>query len=307
MRLLLLFFCLSLFTKCDTTTSSQNTDNQTTNTKTIDWQGHRGARGLLPENSIPAFLKALEYPITTLELDVVISKDSQVIVSHEPWMSHEICTSPQGDPITAAEQKQLNLFQMTYAEIKQYDCGSRGNEKFSEQQPLKTHKPSLLEAVTQVELYCDKHHITPPQYNIEIKSQVDYDNIYTPEPLSFVQILLDDLDVLDITHRTTVQSFDPRSLEAVHQLDSTIVTAYLVYEPGVEQQMNLLSYTPEIFSPYYLLLNEANIDSIHQMGMKIIPWTINDVETMTRLIAAGVDGIITDYPNLIEQISEKRR
>lgn len=302
MRLLLLLSTLFFFVKCESPAEQQATKQPSLTSKKIDWQGHRGARGLLPENTIPAFLKALEYPITTLELDIVISKDSQAIVSHEPWMSHEICNTPDGTPVTEAEHKKLNLFQMTYAEIKQYDCGSRGNEKFSEQQPLKTYKPSLLEAITQVELYCKKNNRTPPYYNIEIKSQPEYDNIFTPTPQIFAQILLDDIDVLDIKDRTTIQSFDPRSLEAVHQLEPNITTAYLVYQPGVAQKMKLLSYTPEIYSPYYLLLNESNIDSIHQMGMKIIPWTINDIETIERLIAAGVDGIITDYPNLIHNV-----
>lgn len=283
-------------------TTARSASNQRLASQQIDWQGHRGARGLLPENTIPAFLKALEYPITTLELDVVISKDSQAVVSHEPWMSHEICNLPNGEAVTAADQEKYNLYQLTYAEIKQFDCGSRGNERFSEQQPLRAYKPSLLEAVTQVELYCKKNNVTPPRYNIEIKSQPDYDHKFTPPPAAFVRIVLDDLDVLDIKKRTTIQSFDSRSLEAVHQQDSSVATAYLVYQPGVERQMDLLSYTPEIYSPYYLLLNPATIDSVKKMGMRIIPWTINDVQTMQRLIAAGVDGIITDYPNLITQI-----
>ncbi|MFK7937492.1 MAG: glycerophosphodiester phosphodiesterase family protein, partial [Saprospiraceae bacterium] len=223
-------------------------------------------------------------------------------VSHEPWMSHEICNTPEGIIVPEESKEQYNIFNLTYAEIKQFDCGSRGNEKFSEQQPMSAYKPSLLEAVTQVELHCKKNNLTPPQYNIEIKSQPDYDNKYTPEPATFARILLEDLELLEITNRTTVQSFDPRSLEEVHRQDSTVQTAYLVYQPGVERQMNLLSYTPEIYSPYYLLLNPATMDSVKKLDMKIIPWTINDVETMQRLIAAGVDGIITDYPNLIEQV-----
>ena len=99
--------------------------------QTFDWQGHRGCRGLVPENTIPAFLKALEFPqVKTLELDLAVSKDHELIVSHEPWMSEGICTKPDGTPVLKAEAMSLKIFEMTYDEIKQYDCGSRGNARF---------------------------------------------------------------------------------------------------------------------------------------------------------------------------------
>ncbi|MEL7021159.1 MAG: glycerophosphodiester phosphodiesterase family protein, partial [Bacteroidota bacterium] len=233
------YLCAILFVlmviRCQSPSSSDAGIRATSSARVIDWQGHRGARGLLPENTIPAFLKALEYPITTLELDVVISKDSQVIVSHEPWMSHEICNTPTGRAVKAEERSQFNLFEMTYEQIKGFDCGGRGNERFGEQQAIQTHKPSLLEAVTQVELYCQQKNITPPRYNIEIKSQPSHDNIFTPEPATFARLLLDDINALDIQSRTTIQSFDPRSLEAVHRQNASVQTAYLVYLPGVAE------------------------------------------------------------------------
>jgi glycerophosphoryl diester phosphodiesterase len=150
-------FILLLTTAC---TSNQNNNIMTTNTpsaKVIDWQGHRGARGILPENTIPSFIKALEYDIKTLELDVVVSKDKQIIVSHEPWFSEHICTKPNGEPVTEAEAKSLNIYQLTYEEIKTYDCGMRGHVRFAEQQPMKVFKPSFMEMVSNVELHCKKN------------------------------------------------------------------------------------------------------------------------------------------------------
>ncbi|MEZ4956276.1 MAG: glycerophosphodiester phosphodiesterase family protein [Saprospiraceae bacterium] len=111
-------------------------------TSTFDWQGHRGARGLLPENTIPAFLEALKYPVKTLELDVAVSKDLQLIVSHEPWMSHHICTKPEGVAVTEQEAMSLKIMDLTYDEIKKYDCGSRGNERFPQQKKMAVYKPS---------------------------------------------------------------------------------------------------------------------------------------------------------------------
>ena len=100
----------------------------------LDIQGHRGCRGLLPENTIPAFLKAIELGATTLELDVVISKDKQVVVSHDPYLSHMICLNAKGEAISEEEEKEYNLYKMSYAEIAQCDCGSQPHPGFPEQE-----------------------------------------------------------------------------------------------------------------------------------------------------------------------------
>ena len=148
-------FSLSLFLACGPGANSeqkaqtQDGEASTTptllpmNNPTIDWQGHRGARGLLPENTIPAFLKALEYPVRTLELDVVVSKDQRIILSHEPWFSEHICSKPNGQAVSASEAPTLKIYEMDYATIQSYDCGQRGNERLPEQQPLAVAKPDL--------------------------------------------------------------------------------------------------------------------------------------------------------------------
>ena len=100
----------------------------------FDIQGHRGARGLEPENTIPAFILALDSGVTTLELDVVITKDKQVVVSHEPWISSSICLDTAGNAIPEKDEKKLNIYQMTYDQVAKYDCGSKGNDKFPQQE-----------------------------------------------------------------------------------------------------------------------------------------------------------------------------
>ena len=255
----------------------------------------------MPENSIPSFIKALEYPITTLELDVVVSKDKQLILSHEPWMSHHICSHPNGKAVSEEEAKQLNIYEMTYEEIKTYDCGSRGNEGFPNQQAMKVYKPSLKDMVRAIEAYCKKSGRSLPYYNIEMKSHPIGDDVYHPKPDVFAQLCLQELKDLGIESRANIQSFDVRCLEAVRALDKDIVLAYLVEgEGGIEEKLNLLSFKPEIYSPEHILLSKAAVDSLHQLSIKVIPWTVNDKKRMKELIEMGVDGIITDYPNYIK-------
>jgi glycerophosphoryl diester phosphodiesterase len=299
---LLLFFFLSA-TAC---TSDQNHNNMSTKTSEqsttikIDWQGHRGARGLLPENTIPSFIKALEYDIKTLELDVVVSKDKQIIVSHEPWFSEHICTKPNGEPVTEAEAKSLNIYQLTYEEIKTYDCGMRGNVRFEEQQPMKVFKPSFMEMVSNVELYCKQNNRTLPYYNVEIKTEPEYYDVYTPAPEEFVRLMLKEIALLNLHDRVNLQSFDFNILREVKKQDPTISMAMLIENLNtVQDNLDELGFTPPIYSPYYMLLNEEVIKEIHTKGMRIIPWTVNDPVEMKKLADLGIDGIITDYPNRI--------
>lgn len=267
----------------------------------FDWQGHRGARGLLPENTIPAFLKALEYPqIKTLELDLAVSQDSLLVISHEPWMSEVICSHPDGRPVSEQEAEQLLLFQMPYDSIKRYDCGSRGHQGFPEQQPQAAYKPLLSELVMAVREYCEKHSRPEPRYNIEIKIQPDYDGIKTPSALTFARLVLQAIQELDIAGQTCVQSFDVRPLQHLKRLAPQLTTALLIDNPnGVDINLTALGYTPEIYSPYYRMVTANVVETVHEKGMKIIPWTVNDTSDMKALIQLGVDGIITDYPDRI--------
>ena len=285
---------------------SQKTNNTAMQVpENFDWQGHRGARGLLPENSIPAFLKALEFPIKTLELDVVISRDSQVVVSHEPWMSASICSKPDGRPVSEEEEKVSNIFQLKYAEIQQFDCGSRGNERFPEQSPMRVSKPLLSEAVQQVEAYCSNQSRELPFYNIEIKSRPEWDGVFTPDPQAFARLVVEKIEVLGIKSRTCIQSFDVRALQAVRQIDSTFVLALLVENTkGLDQNLKELGFTPAVYSPYYQLISGNLVKETHERGMLLIPWTVNEITTMRGLINLGVDGIITDYPNLISEMKK---
>ena len=304
MRHFFLFFFLLIFA-CNANTDRTNSKNtpSTMQSKEIDWQGHRGARGLLPENTIPAFLKALEYPkVKTLELDVAISKDRQVIITHEPWMSEHICTKPDGQFVSEAEAKTLKIYEMSYAEIKTYDCGLRGNARFPDQKAIATHKPSLKDMVKAADAKAKELERPLPFYDIEIKSQADYYGIFTPAPTDFVALILAELKELDLLERVTLQSFDLNILEAIHQQQAGIVTAQLVENTdSFQDNLQRLSFKPTIYSPYFEVINQQMVDEVHAQGMRLVPWTVNEVTDMRRLLFLGVDGIITDYPNRIEE------
>ena len=270
----------------------------------FDWQGHRGCRGLFPENSLPAFLHALEYPgVQTLELDLAVSKDRQLIVSHEPWFNPAICRDPQGNMIEAKDEKKHLIFEKTAEEIKTYDCGSWGNTRFPDQTLVKTHKPTLREVVEAVDrLYPEKR----IRWNLEIKSNPEWDGKFSPTISEFVVLVQKEISALQLSDRVCVQSFDPRPLQLLHHQAPGLTLALLVENTdGFEKNLERLGFTPSIYSPYYWLVSFDLVEKCKKKGMKLIPWTVNEVTAMRRLVRLGVDGIITDYPNLIEQVGKK--
>ncbi|MCL5126870.1 glycerophosphodiester phosphodiesterase family protein [Algibacter sp. L4_22] len=261
----------------------------------FDLQGHRGARGLAPENTIQAFEKALALGVNTLELDVVISKDNKVVVSHEPWLNDEVTLDSKGKNITKEDALAFNIYKNKYKKIKSYDVGSIGNPKFLLQEKEKTYKPLLSEVIAFAEAENDKI-----RYNIEIKSTpTDEKNGFQPSVAEFSDLVIEQLKNAKLPlERITIQSFDSRVLEYIHKTYPGFILAFLTYQNDFETNMKMLSFVPEIYSPYYILLNKNEVETIHNSNMKIIPWTVNKKEDMINLLKIGVDGIITDYPNI---------
>jgi glycerophosphoryl diester phosphodiesterase len=267
--------------------------------KNFDWQGHRGCRGLMPENSMPAFLKALEFKqVATLELDLAVSKDRQLIVSHEPWFNPAICRKPNGDSISSSEAENILLYQLTAAEIRTYDCGSMGNARFPGQQKMATSKPVFREVVQAVRA------IRPDmRWNLEIKSQPAWDGLRHPPIDEFVALVVQEIKALGLEKLVTVQSFDTRALQSLHRQAPELQLAFLIENAdSLETNLARLDFLPDIYSPYYLVVDSSLVAKCRARGMKLVPWTVNDVKSMRRLIRLGVDGIITDYPNLIEKV-----
>jgi glycerophosphoryl diester phosphodiesterase len=270
----------------------------------FDIQGHRGCRGHLPENSIPAMLYAITLGATTLELDVVVSSDLKVVVSHEPWMAYNLCLKPDGSSVSKQEARMLNLFQMTYDSIRSYTCGTIAHASFPNQKPLSVYKPTLTELIDSVENYVRENKLTPVKYNIEIKSQPEWDGFYQPEPLHYCQLVLAAIRSKLPLSSVIVQSFDYRILDHMKALSPELTLAFLVDDPGdgsIESYLSRLLFKPPILSPHYSLLSEEFIQRARDLGIKVVPWTINDIKDMERVIRMGVDGIISDYPDRIVQ------
>lgn len=268
------------------------------NFKQLQIHGHRGARGLFPENTVTAFIEAVKLGVRTLELDVVISKDLKVVVSHEEWMNEVFCLQPNGNNIEINSKQKYNLYQMPFAEIALYDCGSKVNPQFPDQKKSPEHKPLLSEVINAVETYTKNNHLSGVIYNIEIKSELAGDNIYHPTPSVFVKLVLNELELHSIDKRFILQSFDVRILQEIKKHKSDIVIGLLI-ENKFSLQTNLerLGFIPNMYNPEFPLVTVELIKELHQKNIQIIPWTVNEVTDMKRLINMGVDGIITDYPN----------
>lgn len=274
----------------------------TSTPKKVDLQGHRGARGLLPENTVMGMIKALELGMTTLEMDVVISADSQVVLSHEPFFSHEISKAPDGGLISKEEELTHNIYKLSYDEIKRYDVGLRPHSRFPDQQKKKAAKPTLPMVVAAVE---QDHHYRP-YYNIEIKRKPKFDTIYHPDVATYSRLVVDACRHLDILDRTTIQSFDIETLQYLHRRYPDIKLAYLIENRRpVEDNIKALAFTPQIYSPYHQLVDSSLVTYCHAAGMSLIPWTVNEPSDMVHLLELGVDGIITDYPDRLSAVIDK--
>jgi glycerophosphoryl diester phosphodiesterase len=267
----------------------------------FDKQGHRGCRGLMPENTVPAMLYALGLGVTTLEMDVVITKDKKVILSHEQWFGQEITTKPDGTYMGPKEERKYNIYWMTYEETKTFDVGMKPHPRFPKQQKMKVTKPLLSDVIDSVKKDMMTRRRPFPFYNIEIKTNPEFDAVFHPKPEEFVELLMGVIKEKQIEDHVIIQSFDFRTLQYLHQHYPDIKTAMLIEDfdkRGLDVHITLLGFNPTIYSPAYQLVNEELVKKCHEQHIKVIPWTVNDKAKIEELKKQGVDGIITDYPDL---------
>ena len=269
----------------------------------FDQQGNRGARGLMPENTIAGMLRALDLGVTTLGMNVVISKDQKVVLSHEPYFNHEISLTPKGKPVSLKEEKAYNMYKMDYEDIKKFDIGSKVHARFPGQQKFAAHKPLLSEVIDSVEAYVKLHKLPKPNYGIEIKTIRKGDLEFHPKPAEFSQLVMDVVNAKKIGKRTIIQAFDVRSLQYVHEHYPKMQTALMIDEKeDFENNIKDLGFSPTVYSPYSVLVGKGLVDRCHAAGIKIIPWTVNTPKEMQYMVGLGVDGIITDFPNMFMRV-----
>ncbi|GGG14195.1 glycerophosphoryl diester phosphodiesterase [Pontibacter amylolyticus] len=278
-------------------------DNTARYLPAFDLEGHRGARGLMPENTIPAMIRALDLGVTTLEMDTHITKDRRVVLSHDPYINHEHDLQPDGSEIPAADKHKYVLYQMDYATIKSFDAGSKFYDKFPQQEKLPAYKPLLSDLIDSVQTYLQQNELPQVYYNIETKSKPSGDGKLHPAPDEFVDLLMEVIEAKGIAEWVIIQSFDVRTLQVLHRRYPHIKTSLLVENvKGLNKNLEALGFLPDIYSPYYRLVTPKLIKDCHEKGMKVVPWTINELQEMKRLKEMGVDGLISDYPNLYREL-----
>lgn len=270
--------------------------------------GHRGCRGLRPENTLPAFLHALELGVDVLELDVVISSDRQVVVAHEPWLSARLGTGPNGEPISPQHERTYNLYQMPYATIRRCVVGELPLVAFPVQIPVATYRPLLRDVLLAVESACRLAGRPSVGYAIEVKSSLAGDDIFHPTPVPFVELVLAELRAAGVAGRTTLLSFDPRILQAAraqapHQalclLNENLTLAAILFEE--------LGFVPDTYGPDFELLSTETVHALQAAypGLRLVPWTLNSLADFTQALEWKVDGITTDYPEQLLAVLSK--
>jgi len=249
-------------------------------------------------------LNAIDLDVTTLEMDTHISSDKQVLVSHDPYFNENITTTPEGNYLTKAEAAKRLLYTMPYDSIKKYDVGLKPYADFPRQKKIAASKPLLAGLLDTTEAYAKQKGKTI-LYNIEIKSKPAGDGKKHPPVDEYVDLVMNVIKQKDIESRVTIQSFDVRALQAVHKKYPNTITSLLIEgndKRSLSEQINELGFTPSVYSPNEALVTPDLIKQCHEQNITVIPWTVNSIEEIKRLKQMGVDGVISDYPDLFAQL-----
>lgn len=268
---------------------------------TFSYEGHRGARGLYPENSIGAMKVAIDLPkVTTLEMDCHITKDKKVVVYHDDYLNPKFVTYTDGKELKGKDIRGT-IYSYSWKELKAFDLGLKGNVDFPEQQKTATSISLLSDLIEQSEAYAKEKRQSPMFYNIETKSKDGKDHEWHPAPQEFSDLVLEVVIEKGIASRTVIQSFDKRTIQYINKHYPQIKTSYLIDAKNtktIKELITDLGFKPFIISPNYKLVNASFVKEAHDLGVKVIPWTVNKKEEISALEALKVDGIISDYPNL---------
>lgn len=295
----------------------------------FDSQGHRGARGLLPENTLHAFARALEIGVTTLELDVGVSKDDVVVVIHNPHLEPETTRGPDGKWL---DETSPAIRSLTAEQIKTYDVGrmkpgTRYAERYPDQEPVDGARVPTLEEVFEL---VERAGNGTVRFNIETKIRPEQPDL-TPSPEDFARLVLATAARHGILDRVTIQSFDWRVLQAVQRLNPRVITSYLsvnqswfdtirlgedgaspwtagfdVDASGGSLPATVRKAGGDVWSSYHREVDRESISEAHDLGLSVKVWTVNDEARMDDLIDMGVDGIITDYPDRLRRVMAAR-
>jgi glycerophosphoryl diester phosphodiesterase len=264
--------------------------------------GHRGTRGLMPENTIPAMEKGIEVGANTVELDVHITKDGKVLVYHDESFNPDYTSMPDGSDIPRDQRKKYTFYQMDYPEIRRFIIGRKDYPAYPQQQRMDCYTPLLSEMIDSVEAFTKARHLPPVYWLVEIKSKEKTDGFEQPAPEEYMKILLPVLASKRLGHRLIVQSFDMRPLQVIHRLRPKIRLGFLTDDKNASFDENIahLGFVPAFYNPNFHLVTPELVKQCHDKKILIEPWTVNTAELVQQMKGMGVDGIISDYPNLLQ-------
>jgi len=266
----------------------------------IDLQAHRGGAGLMPENTIAAMKHALDLGVNTLEFDLQLSSDGQVVVSHDNYFHPRYSTRPDGSLIMKEDPKEY-LYTMPYDSIKRYDVGMRPVKRWPGQVKMPAIKPLASELIDSTEAYAKY----PVNYNIEIKSTPgEGEGTNWPDYKTFCDTCVPVLLSKNLGERLIVQCFDDRALVYMHQRWPELILSYLTEadKTDVEEIMAGLGFQPQWWSPEYTVVTPENVAWCHKRGIKVVPWTVDEPDDIRRMVDCGVDAIISNYPDRLIEI-----
>ncbi|MCZ2079583.1 MAG: glycerophosphodiester phosphodiesterase [Bryobacterales bacterium] len=242
--------------------------------------GHRGARTVLPENTLPAFEYAIEHGADFIELDLAVTKDNVLVVSHDPIVNETICRGPR---------KHAVIREMTAAELREWDCGAIANPEFPRQ---KTVPGARIPTLDEVLALAPRGNFG---FTIELKSNPQRPQ-FAPAPDEFARLVVDVIRRHKLEDRSIVQSFDFRTLRATRKIAPSIRLAALYSGPPKDFPSIAQEAQADIVAPNFKLVTPEVVQAAHRAGKQVLPWTPNEPAEWDRLIAAGVNGIITDDP-----------
>jgi glycerophosphoryl diester phosphodiesterase len=268
----------------------------------FDLQGHRGARGHAPENTLPGFERALAIGVDTLELDVGVTRDGVVVIHHDRRLNPDLARGPDGKWVSAPAAA---IYSLTFEQLQIYDVGrirpgSEYARRFPHQKPIDgTRIPRLAELLARAP--------SSIRYNIETKLAPEApDETLAPEP--FARALIGEVRKAGVAARTTIQSFDFRTLTVVQREAPEIATAYLTSGKKGEAVPRMVHAAKgKIWSPSFEDLDAPALAVARQLGVKVIPWTVNEPADIARVLDMKVDGIISDYPDRVRDAMKKWR
>lgn len=270
----------------------------------FDLQGHRGARGLAPENTLPAFAAALAIGVTTLELDAGVTRDGVVVVHHDRTLNPAIARGPDGRWL---EQRGPAIHSLTYEELRRFDLGrlNPGSDyarPFTAQQPADGARAPRLADVFELARRAGNRTV---RFNIETKISAQAPEETLP-PAEFARAVVAEIRKAGVASRSAIQSFDWRTLAVVQAEAPEIATVYLTGQKLADAPRKVAEAGGRIWSPNFNAVDAARMKEARALGLQVVVWTVNEPAQIAAVLALGVDGIISDRPDLVREEMSRR-